>query len=1776
MKIKLKKSWMLVGIVVLTIIISFVVIPNLFVTLMGDVVKKDPASAYNLSFGDTESLGIIYGDTRVITEWSGGEDFEEQEITSYRVVDGQTVPVSNKTQLYCADYGTEFWTSSATKHAITDFENTYGSITHYNRGNPNDSYFWYQVSRSGHVEATYDGEVTYPWLVKTGDVDLLTREYIDLAYILTSPDIGQYNDEKQRAIWARNEQVPANDLYKEAEQYIEYYQATQLERGSTDLPDINIEGSVDDIKVMAHYDEKDGGTITIGPINLTYINKNNDEIAFCGISSMYFRGYNSEGEKINNHIKIEKYIAGDGIERELEFFETDEENCFVDHDSQSYPNGKEQFYVIIKNPNVGKTSADEDFISELNLCIEFQWMTIFDARASDMNAYEYVVDWYSHGHDSYHYKKYGLHCRRCYRFSQLDENELQKVLNYYGGARELFTRTVFFEGIDITMDLGGSVWEDGVATKETKADGVNTTQGVDKPLSNIKVNLWAYNESLWGDQGKFVTYTYTDEDGNYMFEKLNSLLKYYVTFEYNGQQYLPTEYLKVSNTGSYNSAKEMADAGEYNQSEQWHITSKGTETPSDRDSYDQTFAEIGSAPKNYQSSDSLGSGKLVEGYNEAFSMYTLMGFVLGEDGKYYIDQNLALLDGFYTVKDGVIAETEELQEGRISKAIKEYMSNYEDSEREKLKAELDTEFDKKIDEWNKKVDSYINDPNVENLEGQRASGIKTLEKQKANRLEYIEKLTIVPDYDEMIKAVYTSIAGNDTEMWRKLQFIEDCKMTSYTQNNNQEKDLYPVYDDIYINRIMEDSTNNGMENKGKEYDTIKEKQNDSYDQTEIVKSGKTYKPIYEGQFFINQGLWKRQEYDVALRKDVYRATMKINDKTVVYKYDKRAQQEDGVGANSGNGNDNNTYWDINVRMSDYGTYYDSGYNRELYLTDYDYGVSLATNHPGKPLEIYVTYKITVRNQSMSILTQIKEVVDYYDKDYTYREDLSWVTFKDNGKTNTVTDAEYYNAMVAEKLDSIKNSQPIKSSNSSKYGASTHSDITKSYNAVYVNGLEGKKLASGESAYIYLTFQVNKGTENKVILDEANYGNGNTDTPKMNYAEVNGYTTFYKDNTELPNGITKGSNDVAGLIDRDSVPGNLEEKDITDGNKPEKNFEDDTDRSQKLRVIIDGDAIRKANGTVWEDERTVTAGESKVGDGIMQKDETKIAGVKVQLVEKCTNGQEYVWYQTTTDANGHYDFANYIPGNYVVRFYYGNDTDTVKIKGNGGSNDVSYNGQDFKSTTYQAGMTQSDITNKYEPDTNKQFKGYNDIRNQNETGTYGYDIYQADLYNKNVSDAKDLWTTSKIVERLYNTTSVEQKNIQGRLAVNDYSDENVTNHKAEVLASPYERPSYNNKAYTDDQMNALINELITNTYMTAETGVIDVEFEYDRQLTDGYNSVSNGNNYLYSNDFNGNFTLNNIDFGLVERPKAQLEIDKSVTNVKLTLANGSVLFDVNKTADNVIWKDHTEYELEKYQKDGKYEEYYGASGKNRYSYRNEKINSLVKNNDNGLIQLTMDEELMHGATIEITYKVKITNVGEVDYEGQEFYYLGKTAGNVVTTTANQVVDYVANNLKFDSNNTTNNGWEVIAKDSLIKDKSDYKNNDNLVNSNLSNNVAQFNDVIETSGSELNKILKPGESTEKTLILSQLITAENSDDDLTYTNMVEIVRTSNTVGRRMAYSVVGNQDPKSDQADELDSSTAEKVIILPPFGEAHIYYILGAVVALILVGGIALIIRKVLKK
>ena len=944
------------------------------------------------------------------------------------------------------------------------------------------------------------------------------------------------------------------------------------------------------------------------------------------------------------------------------------------------------------------------------------------------------------------------------------------------------------------------------------------------------------------------------------------------------------------------------------------------------------------------------------------------------------------------------------------------------------------------------------------------------------------------------------------------QYVQDCMMDAYT-NADGANGLYPVKDVFVIDSFQ-------------------------YPSRLTPKADL----LYPSAYYINLGVERREESDLAIKKDVEKVTLEINGQTHTYTYDTLENKENAE-----------NQWDISVRLSD--AYYNTNYSRELYKSDYIYKASMYGERAAElgktkndELQVYVTYKIMVRNQAMSIQARVDELVDYYDQDLEYVDNRSYIEIK-RGENQGKYD--------------------VRASATSRYeqvSSETRTTIP-GYDNLYVTGLDDKYLTAGQTAYVYLTFKVKKDTmdgEDWVRLDEELVSGAAIGVGKENIVEVNGYSTRYAPGTTVPN-VGDVSLKPAGIVDRDSNSGNLNPSDVPkDGTIKYENFEDDTDKAPNIRVILyrNDDATRVISGSVWEDERNKTIEVTTTGDGIRNDKETLINGVTIQLVELMENGTEFVWrefgngagsglqksetpiinyrdlipnYEFADSHDGQYAFKSFVPGKYVVRFIYGDTIKTVAPSSLGGANEKSYNGQDYKSTTYQEGIEQgkeyvwrkASTWNMGQETLGEEVRkvlGYDkNTCTQNETFTYLYDITESDKKN-NVSDAKD----------------IESR----RNEVINYSNVGVTNYIAEVLAS--HKADYT----TMNDRNTLLKDLMANTNMKAETGVMVIELEYDQ-------IGSNGNKK------DNSYKITNVDLGLEERAKAQLSINKEVANVKLTLSDGRILFDAQNTAQNVLWRKHETYKV---------------------GYKGNLINGIeeIRNsnkNKTGLIQLSMDEELMHGATITITYQVTVTNEGEVDYKDNCFYYTGKVKdrNTVVTTKADQVLDYVANNLQF--NASENSNWRVINKNDIASQ--------GLVNSSLKDAVEQYNTIIITDnlGAELIPTLykekvdnKATNSTTVPLVLTQTITSENSTDDLTYSNIVEIVKTSNTVGRRNEYSVVGNQDPTK-EPQELDSDKAEVVKILPPFGDTARYITIGAIIIVaIAVGiiGIIFIKKKILVK
>ena len=418
-------------------------------------------------------------------------------------------------------------------------------------------------------------------------------------------------------------------------------------------------------------------------------------------------------------------------------------------------------------------------------------------------------------------------------------------------------------------------------------------------------------------------------------------------------------------------------------------------------------------------------------------------------------------------------------------------------------------------------------------------------------------------------------------------------------------------------------------------------------------------------------------------------------------------------------------------------------------------------------------------------------------------------------------------------------------------------------------------------------------------------------------------------------------------------------------------------------------------------------------------------------------------------------------------------------------------------------------------------------------------------------------------------------------------ETLVNARAQVLAAGLK---IGTKEDTKEQV-TLIKEEMDNTAMVAQTGIINTEIEYNRKQT---------NNQGESNEMG--YLIEDINLGLSERPRAQLKINKEITNIKVTLADGTTLFNTGKSVNNLPYDQHDEHK----------EEYTNIPNAFSKAYRLTSV-TTSKNMEKKpeLITAYMDEELMYGARIELYYKFKVTNIGEVDYLDNQFYYTGKTnntgISNMTSTTADTVIDYVSNNIQFIPTNSNNKDWGIRTVEELTGNSNANEEigyNKDLVNDKYIDIMKTYNTIITTKGLG-NENLYPekadiGESTISTsLLLSSTLVPDTGNDSMIYNNLTEIVQTSNSQGRRMEYTVSGNQ-PMADQSlgtnvqtneekgiytkadlvtpTEIDSDSSQQVLILPPTGANRNYalWIITGILSIILIAGAIILIKKKLLK
>ena len=154
--------------------------------------------------------------------------------------------------------------------------------------------------------------------------------------------------------------------------------------------------------------------------------------------------------------------------------------------------------------------------------------------------------------------------------------------------------------------------------------------------------------------------------------------------------------------------------------------------------------------------------------------------------------------------------------------------------------------------------------------------------------------------------------------------------------------------------------------------------------TDVFKVTKEYSATYNYMLSINLGLNERETTDTSLEKDLNTATVVVDGKVLKYKYNRAIDLDNP---------DNQELLYKQIEVEDQGIQYELG----LYSSDYYYRAGIYngteagnaldgyyTNNLNLPLEstemdLYLTYLISVHNESDTYDLRVNSVADYYDE-----------------------------------------------------------------------------------------------------------------------------------------------------------------------------------------------------------------------------------------------------------------------------------------------------------------------------------------------------------------------------------------------------------------------------------------------------------------------------------------------------------------------------------------------------------------------------------------------------------------------------------------------------------------------------------------------------------------------------------------------------------------------------------------------------------------------------
>lgn len=299
---------------------------------------------------------------------------------------------------------------------------------------------------------------------------------------------------------------------------------------------------------------------------------------------------------------------------------------------------------------------------------------------------------------------------------------------------------------------------------------------------------------------------------------------------------------------------------------------------------------------------------------------------------------------------------------------------------------------------------------------------------------------------------------------------------------------------------------------------------------------------------VNLGLYKREEPDLAVQKDVQNVQVEINGYGHTYNYDRKETLEK---------QNNEDAFNVGVK---FGSKYTEGYELPIYESDSNY---INEKDPSKELKVYITYKVRLKNQATTIDSKINSLVDYYDS-----------TYEKNGNCDIRINENINDTDKDGKLNST-----IEFSKS---------DYNDKYKKLNIN-TKGISIGAGETKCIYIQFGLSRTQIASIINDKSE-----EDRILKNVVEINSYSSYYK-----------GTTNPYGGIDKDSAPGNAVPGD-------QSTYEDDTDTAPTLKLEVKEARKLTGKVFLDSTNGTLMTGQIREGDGEYKNGEEGIKDITVTL------------------------------------------------------------------------------------------------------------------------------------------------------------------------------------------------------------------------------------------------------------------------------------------------------------------------------------------------------------------------------------------------------------------------------------------------------------------------------------------------------------------------------------------------------------------------------------